>query len=518
MPIGRGSVVVATTTDDDLLFPPLVTGTTGRQVTEMVYDYLTEVGPSLNTFDDKTFARRLAKSWEWSPDSLSLAVHLDPQAKWHDGQPVRSEDILYTYNVYTDSLIGSSTASQLARIDSITTQDSTTIVFWFKERYPLQFYDATSQMQIVPKHIFGRVPNSSLRDSIGSISPIGSGRYRFVNWKHGESIELGADTLNYRGTPRIARLIWRVFPSPVAAAKAVITGDVDGYDTMRPENVAEAAKTRDVKVVTGPGSDYVFMTYNLKTPIFASREMRRALTMAVDRQSMVRNVFDTLARVAVGPTISSFPSTDPNLHQIPYDPANASRVLDSLGWKVDRATGVRARNGRRLQFNVLVPSSSLNRRQMGTLLQEQLRQIGVAVILDQLDNSTMMDRATNKNFDAALLTWHLGTSPAAIRELWTSEAAGKDGNNFGSWKNPQFDAYVDSAVSTMDPAKSKAYYNRAYQIAIEDPPAIWLYEPKMVLGINKRIHTGPMRPDAWWYSLPDWYIPSNERIARDKIR
>lgn len=139
-------------------------------------------------------------------------------------------------------------------------------------------------------------------------------------------------------------------------------------------------------------------------------------------------------------------------------------------------------------------------------------------MLDQMDNPTMITRANNKDFDAALLTWHLGTSPASVRELWTSQAAGKDGNNFGSWKNRQFDAYVDSAVSTMDPAKSRAYYNRAYQIAIDDAPAIWLYEPKTVLGINKRIGTGPMRPDAWWYSLPDWYIPSNEMITRDRIR
>lgn len=511
----EGTIVIASTADPDLLFPPLLKSTTGRQVGELIYDYLTEVGPSLNTFDDRTFARRLANSWDWSSDSMSLAVHLDPRARWHDGKPVRSDDVLYTYNLYTDSLIGASTASQLARIDSVTRKDSLTAVFWFRERYPLQFYDATSQMQILPKHIFGEITTSALRDSVGSINPVGSGRFRFVNWKHGESLELQADTLNYRGAPKIARLIWRILPSPVAAAKAVITGDADIYETMRPENVADAAKGKEVKVVMGPGSDYVFMTYNLKDALFASREMRRALTMAVDRESMVRNVFDTLARPAIGPTISSFAS---DLQQIPYDPANASRILDSLGWRIDRSTGIRARNGQPLQFDILVPSSSLNRRHMGTLLQEQFRKIGVSVMLDQMDNPTMITRANNKDFDAALLTWHLGTSPASVRELWTSQAAGKDGNNFGSWKNRQFDAYVDSAVSTMDPAKSRAYYNRAYQIAIDDAPAIWLYEPKTVLGINKRIRTGPMRPDAWWYSLPDWYIPSNEMITRDRIR
>jgi peptide/nickel transport system substrate-binding protein len=500
------------------LFPPLIGSTIGRQVTELVYDYLTEVGLSLNTLDDRTFAPRLAKSWEWSRDSLSLAVHLHPNARWHDGIPVRSDDVTFTYRIYTNPVIGSGQVEQLASIDSVTTTDSLTAVFWFKKRYPLQFYDATSQMQILPKHVFGRISPDSLAETASSIDPIGSGRYRFVRRNGTESIELAADTDNYRGAPNLSRLIWRNFGDAEAAARALLAGEADIYDTMRPENVKAAASHPDLKVVMSPGSDYVFMTFNFRKPLFASRDLRRAITMAVDRESMTTNVLDSLARPSIGPTVRYFPSTDTTLPQIAYDPKAAAQMLDSLGWRLDSKSNVRTNRGRDLRFKVAYPSTSKNREQMAVILQEQLRKIGVAVDLDAMEFNTFISRLLAGDFEAAMHNWHLGTSPASIRELWTSKSIVKNGNNLGSYSSSVFDAYVDSAVSAFDPSQSKAYYTRAYQTAIDDAPAIWLYEPKLVLGMSKRIRTAPYRPDAWWWSLGDWYIPENERIARDRIK
>ena len=123
-----GTVVIAATGNFGSLFPPNVNSTTGRQVTELVYDYLAEAGLALNTIDDRTFAPRLASSWDWSSDSLSLAAHLDSHAHWHDGQPVRSSDVTYSYSIYSDTSF-SPIASQLASIDSVTAPDSLTAVF-----------------------------------------------------------------------------------------------------------------------------------------------------------------------------------------------------------------------------------------------------------------------------------------------------------------------------------------------------------------------------------------------------
>jgi ABC-type transport system substrate-binding protein len=98
--------------------------------------------------------------------------------------------------------------------------------------------------------------------------------------------------------------------------------------------------------------------------------------------------------------------------------------------------------------------------------------------------------------------------------LWTSNAS----KNLGFYSNRTFDAQIDSAISTFAPAASQQSYQSAYQTAIDDAPAIWLYEPKLVIGIHKRIRTKPYRPDAWWWSLADWYIPPHEQIGRDRIQ
>ena len=495
----------------------------GRQVAEQVYDYLAEVGPELNTVGDKGFIRRLARSWQWSADSLAIEFQLDPRARWHDGRKVTGNDVRFTFDTYTNPLLGSSTGSQLANIDSVSVPDSGRAVFWFKERTPQQFFDATSQMQIIPRHRFSGMSPDSLRRVSSAMLPIGSGRYRFISWRRGASIELAADTANYRGKPEIDRLIWRVTPSPVTASTMLFAGEADIYDTMRPENVKEAESRRNVRVISAPSAAYVFMQFNFRAgrnqdephPFFSSRELRRALSMAVDRDAMVRNVFDSLAVPGIGPTVRAFPTTDSTLEHIPYDPQRAMRILDSLGWKTGRDS-ISVRNGRRLQFSILSPASSLHRHRMAVLLQEQFRKVGVSVTIDEPEFSTFSTRLTARDFDAALGSFHLGASAAAVKETWTSTAARKGGLNYGSYTNPAFDLLVDSATSTMDPAASKRYYTAAYRIAIGDAPAIWLYEPRLVLGVNRRIRTGPIRPDAWWANLADWYIPADEQSPGDR--
>ncbi|MBA3342257.1 MAG: peptide ABC transporter substrate-binding protein [Gemmatimonadaceae bacterium] len=522
---GAGTVVIVTTGDADILFPPLVASTMGRQVTEQIYDYLAEVGAEMNTIGDAGFRPQLARTWAWSPDSLSISFRLDSMARWHDGQPVTSDDVRFTFAVYTDARLGSSTGSQLGNIDSVSTPDSLTAVFWFRNRTPLQFFDATSQMQVLPRHVFGGMTPDSLRKAVSGITPVGSGRFRFVSWKRGSSIELGPDTTNYRGRAGLQRVIWQVTPSPVSASTMLLAGEADLYDTMRPENVREAAADSELVVASFPGTDYVFMQFNFRDParrnrahpLFASRELRRALSMAVDRTAMVRNVFDSLAEPGIGPTLRVFPTTDPAIEQIPYNLEGAKKTLDSLGWRVG-GDGIRERNGRRLRFSILVPASSLNRHKMGVLLQEQFRGAGAAVSLDQVEFATFSARLQARDFDAALGSFHLGASAAAVKETWTSAAArARGGLNYGSYMNPVFDALVDSATSAMDASASRRFYSAAYSTAVADAPAIWLYEPRMVLGIHRRIRTSRIRPDAWWSSLADWYVAADEQIPRDRV-
>ena len=290
-------------------------------------------------------------------------------------------------------------------------------------------------------------------------------------------------------------------------------------------NLATIAKDTSLRVSLTNGLDYNFVQLNLNDPkspsrphrLFGERELRRALTMALDRRSIVRNAYDSLAEVAVGPTVRAYPTTDPALRQILFSRGAAQKTLDSLGWKDSNADGVRDRNGTKLEFNLAVPVPSAARRSMAVVIQQQLAAVGVKVNVDVLDIPAFVDLQNRRAFDAVMGGWHVEPSPGGIRQTWGSGGASANGSNYGSYRNPVFDAHVDSALASGTLSDRRAHFSKAYQIIIDDAPAIWLAEPKRVMAIHKRIRTVGLRPDAWWANIAEWSIPANERIARDRI-
>ncbi|HEV7837518.1 MAG TPA: ABC transporter substrate-binding protein, partial [Gemmatimonadaceae bacterium] len=354
--------------------------------------------------------------------------------------------------------------------------------------------------------------------------PIGSGQYRFVRWIPKAVLELAADTTNYRGPPRLNRVIWSIATDFNGAVTRFLAGETDFFEALRRENLPEVAKHPELRMKQYRGLSYIFAQFNLRDPvnhsrphpIFGNRELRRALTMATDRATVVRSVYDSLAVPALGPTVRAYPTTDPNLAQIPFDLAGARHILDSLGWRDANGDGIRERNGRPLQFSLIVPGTSRPRVSLAVLLQEQLRQAGVKVDVEQLDFPVLIERERKRAFDAAIGQWNTQPSPGSVRGSWgTAGSRASSGTNYSSYENPVFDANVDSALSSFDPAARKAYFTRAYETIIQDAPAIWLAEPLPTVGYHSRLQLAPLRSDAYWAHIPDWWIPADKRIPRD---
>jgi peptide/nickel transport system substrate-binding protein len=512
--------------DPDILVPPLLSTVQAAEVVDLVYDRLADIGDSLTILNDAGFTPRLADRWTWSADSLSIAFHINSRAKWHDGYPVRSNDVRFTFQSTTDSTLGSGTKGLVANIDSVTTPDSATAVFWFHSRMPDQFYDATYQMPIMPQHVWQGIAPSAWRGSEPAKHPIGSGQYRFLRWIPKAAVEVVADTGNYRGSPNLSRVIWTIAPDFNTAVTRFLSGEADFFEQLRAENLGEVAKHPELRTKQYRGLGYGFAQFNLRDPvnharphpIFGNRELRRALTMATDRAAIVRSVYDSLALPALGPTVRAYPTTDPALPQIPFDLPRARAILDSLGWRDANGDGLRERNGRPLQFSLAVPSTSKARVRLAVLLQEQLRQAGVRVDVEQLDFPVLAERERNRAFDAAIGQWNTQPSPGSVRGSWgTAGSRASSGTNYSSYENPVFDAYVDSALASFNAPARKAYFTRAYETIIQDAPAIWLAEPIPTVGYHSRLQLAPLRSDAWWAHIPDWWIPADKRIPRDNL-
>jgi len=508
-----GTIVLSSAADADVLFPPLTLTLMGKQIVDQVFDNLADIGPSLNTVGDAGFTPRLADRWQWGADSQSVAFHMNPRARWHDGVPVNAEDVRYTFQLVKDTSLASPLASNLDNIDSVSVSDSLTAVVWFHRRTPDAFFKVASPVVILPAHLLRQTAPTALHESSFARAPVGSGRFRFAAWDRGSRIVLQADSGNYRGRPVADQVIWLVSPDYQAASLRFLSGTADFLDVVKPELIPQA-KAKGADIIVSPGSlDYGYAAFNLRNasntgphPIFGDRETRRALVMAVDRSAIVRNVFDTLGLVAHGPATRIMPTSDTTIG-IPYGPEQAARTLDSLGWK--RGTdGLRARGRTPLAFMLMVPSSSAIRTRIAILLQEQWRKAGANVRVETLELNTFGGRMEERKFEALLNAWHIDATPSSVREEWASSEIKKGGYNATSYRNPAFDAVIDSAMNEMNPSRSVELYRRAYRTLTDDAPAMWIYELRNVHGVSKRIHPVGIRPDAWWADLADWSVSS----------
>lgn len=519
-----GTMVISTAADAGTMLPALIGSNMDREVTDLLYDRLAEISTELVTVGDRGFRPQLAQRWEWAPDSLSIAFHLNPAARWHDGRPVRASDVRFSLALVKNPATGSGITSLMSNVDSISVRDSLTAVAWFKARTPEQFYELVYQVAIMPEHLLANTPAAELKTSEVSRRGIGSGRYRLGKWVPGQRIELLADTGNYRGRAKLDRVVFSIAPDAAASVTRFFAGDADFHEQLRPDNLAQLAKDTVRRLMRYPNLQHAYMVFNLVDPantsrphpLFGDRAVRRALSMAVDRRAMLRNVFDTLGQASYGPFPVRLPVADTTLPQIPYDTAAARALLDSAGWVMGPG-GVRVKNGRRLEFGLTVPSSSAPRKAYSVLLQEAFRRVGANVRIEEMDFGSFSAKQAAHGFDAEIAAYGADPSVSGFKQAWSTEGMKPGGFNFASYSNPVVDALLDSATVTFDFARTRTYARRAFEVIIEDAPGIWLYEPLTLGGIDRRIRVTELRADGYWSGMADWWIPADKRTARDRI-
>lgn len=521
-----GTLVIATATEADALLPPIIMSTIGKQVADMLFDPLVMVNDDLHTVGDKGYSPRLADRWEWSKDSLSLAFHLDPRARWQDGRRVVAADVKFTFDLIRNPATASFIATSLTNIDSVTVRDSSTAVVWYHTRSPEQFFVTVYNLVPIPQHVYGNIKPEELKRSTAAHAPIGSGRFRLVSWVPNATLEVIADTTSFRGRPTLDRIIWSTRLDPNAAMASVLSGETDFFDVLRGDAIKQIATAKDAVPVRRPSSTVTYLAFRTRLDakeqrphsILGDRNVRRALTMAIDRPSLTRNLVDTLGLVAVSPYPRSMAVTDTTLKQIPFDVEGARKLLEAAGWRDSNGDGVREKDGKPLVITITTPSSSTARMRAAVLLQDMMKQIGVKLNVATIEGNAMQATVRAGNFEMALLTTEADPSPSGLTQNWGSHAAlTGEGFNVSMYINPAFDATIDSARREFDASTAKKLYNRAAQMLLEDAPAVWLYETLGVGAMNKRIRPAAMRADFWWAHLDEWGIEPSMAIARDRI-
>lgn len=505
------------------LLPAVSQSSLERDIFDQIFLKLADIGDNENTVGDSGFEPQLARSWQWT-DPLTLVFHLDPRAHWQDGVPVTAADVAFTFEAYTDTLVNSPARSNLAHIASVTAIDSLTAAFRFRDRYSEMFYDAVYHMRILPAHLLQSVPRDQWVTAPFGQAPVGDGPYRFVRWVPNDRIELVADSTFFLGRPHIRRLVWRFVSDFPTAVTQVVAGEVDAIQVLvTPTNMQRAREAGHLNVIPYAGSTYGFLRFNLRAngdstrphPILADPDVRRALVLATDRERMAQSVYGGAAKVPPAPISQMWHTLwFSDLTVPPYDTVAADRLLEQRGWRDTDGDGIRDRDGRKLALNVTVVSTSSVRKQYAQLLQEQLRAVGVAVSIDEMDPRAAGARLMAGRFDAAVESWVTDPAPSSgIPQHWTSAGS----QNFGHYRNPAFDRDVARAVAATTAEAASGAWHAAFAALDQDPPAIMLNAPDNDAAVDQRVTDVRIRPDSWWALLRTWRIPADQLNERDRL-
>lgn len=519
-----GTAVVLTVPPPGVLFPPVAQTDVEIGIGDLLFLKLADVGPSLSTAEDSTFVPQLADSWRFI-DPLTIEFTIHPEAQWHDGVPVTAADVEFTFDVYRDTAVGAIALARLHRITNVTATDERTVVVRFSQPYVEQFFDAVYHTRVIPKHLLDSVPRERLTSHPFGREPIGNGPYRFVRWNVGESVELAADSAFFLGRPSIRRIVWQSSGDPVTGFTRLLADEADAMDNLgSPNNVQRARDADHLRVVEYPSSAYTYVSFNfwdpedlgMPHPLFSDRDVRRALTMALDREAIVQAIFgDDMAAVPPGPISQALWVWSDDLAQLPFDSAEARRLLASSGWADSDGDGVLDRRGRPFEFELLVPSSSTPRLRASQIMQDQLRRIGIAVRISEMDFISFVHAGPTRQWDAWFGAYGGEISPASIHEAWSSDAF--QAWNHGRYSNPQFDQVVRAAMDALDLTAAAQLWEQALNTIVNDAPAIWVYSPIGTTGVHARFENVTIRPDQWYSSIWQWRVPASRQHDRDRF-
>ncbi|MEP7326378.1 MAG: ABC transporter substrate-binding protein, partial [Gemmatimonadota bacterium] len=223
-----GVLVIATGADVSTPVPGVDQNQTNWQITNLLFLRLAELGPTLSTVGDKDFAPLLARSWK-RRDSVTIVFELDTRALWHDGAPVTSRDVVFTFE-RSRQVHDLLTATQ--RIASVTADGPTRVVFRFRHVYAEQMYDATYHLMIMPEHLLAGIPQDSIATSEFGKHPVGNGAFRWVRRVPDQVIELAAFDRFFLGKPKLDRVYFRVARSPDARLTILLSGEADATEQL----------------------------------------------------------------------------------------------------------------------------------------------------------------------------------------------------------------------------------------------------------------------------------------------
>ncbi|MGH9441395.1 MAG: ABC transporter substrate-binding protein [Thermoanaerobaculia bacterium] len=474
------------------------------------YEEFVLAGVSRNLIDfDKAMKPLggLCDRWEISPDQRVVTLHLRQEAVWQDGSPVTSKDAIFTIEKVADpkseALFFSPNFDSFQKAEAL---DDRSFRVTFTQPYAYRLY--AFNLPLLPAAIYAK---QDLLKAPENRAPVSNGPYRFVRWRTSESIELSRNERYWGPRPHFDRVLFRIVPDQAQALRALERGDLDEMRVSTDQWKQARADPRFLarcRLVLFFDLSYFYVGYNNRSPLFSDAATRRALTMLLDRGSLVRDLFFGTARIISGPWAADSPAYDPSVAPYPFDPARAKEILASAGWKSSGPDHVLERGGKRFEFDLLYGSGSQSAQQVAEVFRDALGRAGIVCRPRAVEWAAFAKKMDAGDFDAVASSYSASDPNPDLFANWHSSQAPPNGLNNLSYSDPEADRLILAARLELDDAKRIAIDHRLHRILHDDEPATFALQSAQKYAISRRIGglvTTPLGLFKFWPDSVGWW-------------
>ena len=436
-----------------------------------------------------------------SADQRTITYHLRRGVRWQDGQPLTARDVLFSYRAVVNPRNDVSTRVGYEEVQAIRALDERTVVVRLRRRFSpfvQYFFGPQGVGAIMPAHLLQGL--SDLNRAAYNERPVGSGPFRVMRWRHGDSIALAANPFYWRGKPHIDRLLYRIIPDPNTRLEQLRTGEVDAYLDVDPQLLPQVQSIPGVGIALTPVNDLHVLRFNLRDPIVRDVRVRQAIAMAIDRKTLLAAATHGSGVIVNANQPRNGWAYDAATPSIRYDPAAAKRLL----------------GGRTLELTLAIAPQIVNGSQLvASVIQEDLRKIGIRAVIKQYPSGMFYAPAAQGgvlaggryqlSYDA---WWVLGSDPDDSWNMACDQMP-PTGLNYSFWCDPRADAAMHDALATVDRTRRKADYAIVQRAIARDLPIFTLWQVRIPNAYRTYVRGIAPAPggstfwNAWSWRLDD---------------
>jgi peptide/nickel transport system substrate-binding protein len=502
-----GTFIDSNTADIQTVHPFLVEELVSSSIASLMFDQL--VGGDVRT--GQPAPTGLADYWEIAEDGKTYTFYLNKDAKWHDGVDVTAEDVQFSFDALANPDTGSTyTGSFVDSVESWRVIDDDTFEMVAKEPLYTFLYDLVAY--IVPKHIWEDVPLTEWRTDPGANGTdpsrvIGTGPFKFQEWRQGESITLVRNDDYYGKVPYIDTYTMLIWPDQAGVVNALLNGEIDAA-ALEPADIAPVEGAPGIEVTHFPTRSFTYYEFNLNEEVttrWLDERVRQAFLYALDRESIVNDILLGYAEVAQGtqPVISYAYAPDEITTHYDYDPEKAKALLAEAGWEDSDGDGIVEMDGEPLAFELLYGSGSPTSDQVVAYMQDAWRAVGIDMTPRALEFPALIE-ATTTNLDWDVALYGFLWDATFIQDAMFGCAQYQVGFNDMKYCNPELDEINAEAKRTFDEDARRELLIQATNIVNDDQPATIMHFPQAHAAYNESLQN--YIPSTWGVDLTQVWI------------